>query len=117
MNRIHILASFVFFFANLFYIKNFECQLEIKTIMFFNFFLFVLFWLSSFLQKKIKNQKSKIQYFWFLNLARIIICLIIIYPFLKTPIKTSNLYIYNFFLIYFFQLFLTLFIQKKLINK
>lgn len=118
------LKTYLFFGLTLFFINHSFAKLEIinlnhNQISFFHIFLFILFTASAIIiQKNTKNTiKTSVFILFTLNFCRIVSSLFFLYKqgaFNRTTTaETDHQIVLNFFLLYFFYLFLEVFFLKK----
>jgi len=103
---------------NLLLLQIFKIKTTIKDILIIQIFLFSLSVLTDVIQTKLSKYKnSTISHFLAVNFLRIFLCIIFLLPTILTYSKSDNIYIYNFFIIYFIYLFSDIVLKGKNINK
>ena len=103
---------------NLLLLQILKIKTTIKDILIIQIFLFSLSVLTDVIQTKLlKYKNSTISHFLAVNFLRIFLCIIFLLPTILTYSKSDNIYIYNFFIIYFIYLFSDIVLKGKNINK
>ena len=109
--------SFVFilgFALNYFIVKKFELNIQFLDIIKTHIFLFSLSLLGDLFRQKLSNKKNITPlYFLAINFSRIFLCILFLLPVILEYNKQENIYIYNFFIIYFVYLFSDIAETKK----
>jgi len=100
--------------VNLLAAQIFNIKINFQLILITNIFLFSLSFLTHVIQVKIlKYKKPTTSHFLTINFIRILLCVI----FLLSNKNLTNIYIYNFFIIYFIYLFSDMFFKHRNANK
>ena len=103
---------------NVLLLQIFKIKTTIKDILIIQIFLFSLSVLTDVIQTRLSKYKnSMIPHFLAVNFLRIFLCIIFLLPTILTYSKSDNIYIYNFFIIYFSYLFSDIVLKGKTINK
>ena len=104
--------------VNLAVIKISKIQITFQEVLTIQMFLFSLSFLSDVIQLKFSKYKNTTpSHFLSINFLRIFLCIIFLLPTILTYSKTDNIYIYNFFIIYFVYLFSDIVFKHKNRNK
>ena len=110
MKKSKIFFFGVLFLFNLAIVFFSKLTLTIQQILTIHIFLFALFFLTEFLQKKfLYHHEAHPTLLLGINLLRLFICTIFLLPSILSYEKTGSNYIYNFFILYFFILFFDIF--------
>jgi len=109
---------FALLIINLGLIYIFELKITYLQVFTIYIFLFLLFFLTDFLQFKFSNHKHPSPLLLLsINFLRILLCILFLFPTIFNHEKTDNSYIYNFFFIYFPVVFYDIFLKRKNIKK
>ena len=93
-------------------------KIAILDVLIIQIFLFSLSFLVDVIQVKISKYKNITpSHFLAVNFLRILLCIIFLYSKILSDDKSDNIYIYNFFIIYFVYLFSDLIFKVKTPNK
>ncbi len=113
MIKSKILIQIIFLIGNLILLKiiNFQlCNFDVFKI---HVFLFFVFLFGELIQKKVsKNKKTISIYFLVVNFTRIVLCILFLLPTILNYNNFHNIFIYNFFIVYFFYLVLDIIFIK-----
>ena len=107
MNMLRIGYFILLFFSNILAFSFLILDYNLTTIFLTNLFLFVLFYLTDLFQDFLTT-KGKINVLN-INTLRLILCAVVAIVFFSE----KNLYLYNFFLIYFAHLFFSIFLNVR----
>ena len=100
--------------ANLVVVSIFELSLSFEQVFKTHVFLAALLLSTSFIQNRFaQNKKPLLALSLSVNFLRIIGCLVFLFPHIVSHKATSDIYIYNFFLVYFSLLFFDVFLKWK----
>ena len=103
-NRFFIFISC--FLINYIVVKIFNLNIQFINITTIQIFLFTLYLLGDLFYRKISNKKNITPFhFLAINFSRILLCILFLLPIILSYSKPDNIYIYNFFIIYFTYLF------------
>jgi len=95
-----------------------KIKIDIQEVLIIQIFLFSLSFLSDVIQLKFSKYKNITpSHFLSVNFLRIFLCVIFLLPTILTYSKSDNIYIYNFFIIYFIYLFSDIVFKHKNLNK
>ena len=93
-------------------------KISILDVLIIQIFLFSLSFLSDVIQLKCSKYKNTTpSHFLSINFLRIFLCVIFLLPTILTYGKSDNIYIYNFFIVYFIYLFSDIVFKHKHPNK
>jgi hypothetical protein len=115
-------SKFIFFLAlasvNLLFVNFLKISITLLDVLIIHIFLFTLSFLAERFQIKFsKNKNITPSHFLTINFIRMLLCIIFLLPIILKYDKSHNIYIYNFFMVYFFYLFLDLFFKYKNFNE
>lgn len=106
------------FLINVGLIYIFELKLTYLQVFTIYIFLFLLFFLTDFVQFKLSHHKpSPPLLLLSINFLRILFCILFLLPTIFNHDKVDNSYIYNFFFIYFPFVFHDIYLKHKNIKK
>ena len=104
--------------VNLLIVQIFKIKITFQEVLTIQIFLFSLSFLSDSVQLKFsKNKNITPSHFLMINFLRILLCIMFLLPIILRYDKSDNIYIYNFFIIYFVYLFSDLIFKVKTPNK
>ena len=104
--------------VNLLIVQIFKIKITFQEVLIIQIFLFSLSFLSDRVQLKFsKNKNITPSHFLMINFLRILLCVMFLLPIILRYDKSDNIYIYNFFIIYFVYLFSDLIFKVKTPNK
>ena len=104
--------------VNLAIIEISKIQITFQEALTIQIFLFSLSFLSDVIQLKFSKYKNTTpSHFLSINFLRIFLCVIFLLPTILTYSKSDNIYIYNFFIVYFIYLFSDIVFKHKNLNK
>ena len=113
-NKNKIILCIVLLSANHLINICFNLEISFQKIFFIHFFLFSLSVFSIFLKRRVtKLKKHTPLHLLTINFFRICVCIIFLLPTILKYSKSDNIYIYNFFIIYFVYLFFEMNILLK----
>ena len=115
-------SKFIFFLAlasvNLLFVNFLKISITLLDVLIIHIFLFSLSFLSDRVQIKFSKTKNITpSHFLMINFIRMSLCIIFLLPIILKDDKTYNIYIYNFFIVYFCHLFLDVIFKYKNPNK
>ena len=114
MKKNKVILFFTLITVNLLTAQISNIKITFQSILITNIFLFSLSFLTRVIQVKISKYKNSIpSHFLTINFIRILLCVI----FLLSNKNLTNIYIYNFFSIYFIYLFSDMFFKHRNTNK
>ena len=100
--------------VNLILVQTFKIKITLQEVLIIHIFLFSLSFLSDRVQIKFsKNKNITPSQFFMINFIRILLCIMFLLPIILKYDKSYNIYIYNFFIIYFVYLFSGLIFKYK----
>jgi len=109
---------FIFGFSlglNYFIVDIFNLNIHYSDILIIQIFLFTLVLLGDLINQKLSNKKDTTpSHFLFINFLRIFLCILFLLPTILNYSKQDNIYIYNFFIIYFIYLFSDIVLINKI---
>ena len=104
--------------VNLLIVQIFKIKITFQEVLTVQIFLFSLSFLVDVIQFKFsKYKKITPSHFLIVNFLRILLCVMFLLPIILRYDKSDNIYIYNFFIVYFFYLFSDLIFKVKTLNK
>ena len=105
--------------VNLLLIQIFKIKTTVQQVLIIHTFLFSLSFLADIIQLKLsKNKNITPAHFLMINFLRILLCVVFLLPtILEYNPKSHNIYIYNFFIIYFSYLLHDIIFKGKNVNK
>ena len=104
--------------VNLLIVQFFKLKITFQEVLTIQIFLFSLSFLSDVIQLKFSKYKNITpSHFLSVNFLRILLCVIFLLPTILTYSKSDNIYIYNFFIVYFIYLFSDIVLKQKTLNK
>ena len=94
-------------------------KITVQQVLIIHTFLFSLSFLADIIQLKLsKNKNISPAHFLMINFLRILLCVVFLLPtILEYNPKSHNIYIYNFFIVYFIYLFYDIIFKGKNVNK
>ncbi len=99
---------------NLMGIYFLKIKLAIEDVLIIYCFLFVVFFLTDLIQNFfLLKAKTHTHLLLGVNFFRIFLCVLFLFPTILNYEKSDNIYVFNFFLVYFFMLFLGIFSKYK----
>ena len=99
---------------NLIGIYFFKIKLTVKDVLIIYCFLFIVFFLTDLIQSLFLTKvKTPIYLLLGVNFFRIFLCVLFLFPTILNYEKCDNIYVVNFFLVYFFMLFSDIFSKFK----
>ena len=107
MNALHIGFFIFLLFLNMLAFSYLTLEFNKKTVFLTNLFLFSVFYLTAFFQSKLTTKKKIIALN--INTLRLILCAVVALVFFSE----KNVYLYNFFLLYFAHLFFSVFLNVR----
>ena len=113
MKKSKVIFFATLFLTNIFCSKIFITEISFQEIFNIHVFLFSLMLLTDLFQQKISTKKRVITYSLISNFIRIFLCIVFLFPIIFGYTKSNNIYIYNFFIMYFIYLFYSLKFQQK----
>ncbi len=103
---------------NLLLVQIFKIKITPQQVLIINFFLFSLSFLVDIIQLKFsKNKNITPAHFLSINFLRILLCVVFLLPIILKYSKSDNIYIFNFFVIYFIYLFHDIIYKSQKSNK
>jgi len=104
--------------VNLLLVQIFKIKITFQQVLVLQIFLFSLSFLADIVQLKFsKNKNITPAHFLTINFSRILLCVVFLLPTILKYSKSDNIYIYNFFVIYFIYLFHDIIFKAKNRNK
>ena len=104
--------------VNLLIVQIFKIKITFQEVLTIQIFLFSLSFLSDSVQLKFsKNKNITPAHFLMINFLRILLCVMFLLPIILRYNKSDNIYIYNFFIVYFIYLFSDIIFKVKPPNK
>ena len=105
--------------VNLLLVQIFKIKITVQQVLIIHTFLFSLSFLADIIQLKFsKNKNITPAHFLMINFLRILLCVVFLLPtILEYDPKLHNVYIYNFFTIYFIYLFHDIIFKGKTLIK
>ena len=104
--------------VNLLLVQIFKIKITFQQVLIIQIFLFSLSFLADIIQLKFsKNKNITPAHFLMINFLRILLCVMFLLPIILRYDKSDNIYIYNFFIVYFVYLFSDLIFKVKTPNK
>jgi hypothetical protein len=104
--------------VNLLLVQIFKIKITFQQVLTIQIFLFSLSFLADIIQLKFsKNKNITPAHFLMINFLRILLCVVFLLPTILKYSKSDNIYIYNFFIIYFIYLFHDIIFNSKKLNK
>jgi hypothetical protein len=106
------------FVLNYFIVWVVNLNIQILDIFTIQIFLFTLSLLGDLLHQKFSNKKDITpSHFLSINFSRIFLCVLFLVPTILRYSKPDNIYIYNFFIVYFIYLFSDIIFKQRNTNK
>ena len=103
---------------NLLVVQIFKIKITFQQVLIIQTFLFSLSFLADIIQLKFsKNKTITPAHFLMINFLRILLCIVFLLPTILKYSKLDNIYIYNFFIVYFIYLFHDIVFKGKNLNK
>jgi hypothetical protein len=103
---------------NLLVVQIFKIKITFQQVLIIQIFLFSLSFLTDIIQLKFsKNKNITPAHFLMINFLRILLCVVFLLPTILKYSKPDNIYIYNFFVVYFIYLFHDIIFKGKKRNK
>ena len=114
--------KFIFFITllivNLLFVQFLKTKITPREVLTIHSFIFTLSFLTDRIQIKFSKYKKITQsHFLIINFTRMFLCIVFLLPIILNYNKSYNIYIYNFFFIYFSYLFSDLIFKHKNSNK
>ena len=104
--------------VNLLLVQIFKIKITFQQVLIIQIFLFSLSFLADIIQLKFsKNKNITPAHFLMINFLRILLCVMFLLPIILRYDKSDNIYIYNFFIVYFVYLFSDIIFKVKISNK
>ena len=104
--------------VNLLLVQIFKIKITFQQVLIIQIFLFSLSFLAEMIQLKFsKNKNITPAHFLMINFLRILLCVMFLLPIILRYDKSDNIYIYNFFIVYFVYLFSDILFKVKTPNK
>jgi len=104
--------------VNLLIVQFFKLKITFQEVLTIQIFLFLLSFLADRVQLKFsKNKNITPSHFLMINFLRILLCVMFLFPKILSYDKSDNIYIYNFFIVYFIYLFSDIVLKQKNLNK
>ena len=104
--------------VNLLIVQIFKIKITFQEVLTIQIFLFSLSFLADRAQVKLsKNKNITPSHFLMINFLRILLCVMFLLPIILRYNKSDNIYIYNFFIVYFVYLFSDIIFKVKTPNK
>ena len=104
--------------VNLLIVQIFKIKITFQEVLTIQIFLFSLSFLADVIQVKISKYKNITpSHFLAVNFLRILLCIIFLFPKILSDDKSDNIYIYNFFIVYFAYLFSDIIFKVNRPNK
>ena len=104
--------------VNLLLVQIFKIKITFQQVLIIQIFLFSLSFLADIIQLKFsKNKNITPAHFLMINFLRILLCVVFLLPTILKYSKSDNIYIYNFFIVYFIYLFHDIIFKGKNLNK
>ena len=104
--------------VNLLLVQIFKIKITFQKVLIIQIFLFSLSFLADIIQLKFsKNKNIPPAHFLMINFLRTLLCIVFLLPTILKYSKSDNIYIYNFFIIYFIYLFHDIMFKGKKFNK
>ena len=118
MKKSKVILFIVLSVVNLVIVQIFKIKITFQEVLTIQIFLFSLSFLSDIVQLKFFKNKNIIpSHFLTINFLRILLCVLFLLPIILRNEKSDNIYIYNFFIVYFFYLFFNIIFKVKTPNK
>ena len=104
--------------VNVLVVQIFKIKITFQQVLILQIFLFSLSFLAEIIQLKFsKNKNITPAHFLMINFSRILLCVVFLLPTILKYSKSDNIYIYNFFIVYFIYLFHDIIFNSKKLNK
>ena len=117
MKKSKTILLIILLVVNLLIVKFFGF-LPFHQVLIIQIFLFSLSFLADIIQLKFsKNKNITPAHFLIINFLRMLLCVVFLLPTILNYSKSDNIYIYNFFIIYFIYLFHDIIFKGKNLNK
>jgi hypothetical protein len=114
MKKSKIILLIILLAANLFLVQIFKIKITVQKILILQVFLFSLSFLTDIIRLKFsKNKNITPVYFLMINFLRILLCVVFLLPTILQYNNSEDVYIYNFFIIYFVYLFYGIIFNPK----
>jgi len=118
MRKSKIILFIAILATNVLVVNFFRIELLLDKILLIQGFLFSLSFLADIIQVKLsKNKNITPAHFLMINFLRILLCVAFLLPTILEYNKSHNIYIYNFFIVYFIYLFYDIIFKGKKVNK
>ena len=118
MKKSKIILLIISLALNLLLIQMFKIKITLHQVLTMNIFLFSLSFLTDMAQLKFsKNKNIAPAHFLTINVLRILLCVVFLLPIILKYSKSDNIYIYNFFIVYFIYLFHDIIFKAKSLIK
>jgi len=103
---------------NLLVVQIFKIKITFQQVLIIQIFLFSLSFLADIIQLKFsKNKNITPAHFLIINFLRMLLCVVFLLPTILKYSNSDNIYIYNFFIVYFIYLFHDIIFKGKNLNK
>ena len=117
MKKSKVILFIILVAINVSLVHLFKIKIDIQKVLIIQIFLFSLSFLSDVIQLKFSKYKNTTpSHFLSINFLRIFLCVIFLLPTILTYSKSDNIYIYNFFIVYFIYLFSDIVLKQKNLN-
>jgi len=118
MQKSKIILPIILLAVNLFLVQMFKIKITFQQVLIIQIFLFSLSFLAEIGQLIFsKNKNITPAHFLIINFLRILLCVVFLLPIILKYNKQDNIYIYNFFILYFIYLFHDIIVSIKKRNK
>ena len=118
MKKSKIILLIILLAVNLLLVQMFKIKITFQQVLTIQIFLFALSFLAEIIQLKFsKNKNITPAHFLMINFLRILLCVVFLLPTILRYSKSDNIYIYNFFIVYFIYLFHDIIFNSKKLNK
>ena len=118
MKKSKIILLITSLVLNLLLVQIFKIKITFQQVLIIQTFVFSLSFLADIIQLKFsKNKNSTPAHFLMINFLRILLCVVFLLPTILKYSEPENVYIYNFFIVYFIYLFHDIIFKGKNLNK
>ena len=118
MKKSKIILLITSLVLNLLLVQIFKIKITFQQVLTIQIFLFSLSFLVDITQLKFsKNKNITPAHFLRINFLRILLCIVFLLPTILKYSELDNIYIYNFFIVYFIYLFHDIIFKAKNLNK
>jgi len=118
MKKSKVILLIISLAGNLVLVQMFKIKITFQQVLTIQIFLFALSFLAEIIQLKFsKNKNITPAHFLMINFLRILLCVVFLLPTILKYSKSDNIYIYNFFIVYFIYLFYDIMFNSKKLNK